>query len=167
MRAASGKLCCLMRLASESGSIIRRKDGMSAPWILIVGMLVVVCGVLLLKLHALLSLIAGGLVVALLTPANNTYRAAARLVAIPIEAIDPATGTVTLKADKSRPAEGAVLLVLRLGQRGEVQPIGSLRVTSGGGAKTFLAKAAATIEVDRRDLVIEPAKMPPRASRRS
>ena len=44
---------------------------MNALLILLIGTGVVVCGVLLLRLHAFLSLIAGALVVALLSPMKN------------------------------------------------------------------------------------------------
>src|SRR4051794_32549307 len=44
---------------------------MNAIAILLIGMAVVVCGVLLLRLHAFLSLIAGALAVALLSPMPN------------------------------------------------------------------------------------------------
>src|SRR5947209_4486819 len=127
---------------------------MSAPFILIVGMIVVVCGVLVLRLHALLSLIAGGLVVALLTPPNNTYRAAARLAAMEIESIDQTTHRVTLRS-KSKPAAGMTLWLL---QGRDLNRIGALHVLEGGGKETIVTEATDSAVIDRRDLAIEPIK---------
>ncbi len=128
---------------------------MSAPLILLVGMSVVVCGVLVLRLHALLSLIAGGLVVALLTPTFYTYRSLARSNANGIDSIDSPTGIVTLRAAKERPAVGSTLLVLR-GR--ELHPVGKLQVLPGGAGESMPAKALDGFVPDRRDVVIETSK---------
>jgi GntP family gluconate:H+ symporter len=131
------------------------KGSMAAGWILLTGMAVVVCGVLVFRLHALLSLIAGGLVVALLTPSNNTYRAAARLSAMDIEAIHADADTITLKPGKERPSEGATLLVLR---GADLHRIGTLRVLPGAPTDPLMAKRTGNFTVDRRDFVIDAAK---------
>lgn len=128
---------------------------MSVPLILLVGMLVVVCGVLVLRLHALLSLIAGGLVVALLTPTFYTYRSLARSSANGIDSIDAPTGIVTLRAAKERPSVGSTLLVLR-GR--ELHPVGKLQVLPGGAGESMQAGALDGFVPDRRDVVIEASK---------
>ena len=127
---------------------------MSAAWILIVGMLVVVCGVLVLRLHALLALIAGGLVVALLTPAANAYRTAARLAAIEVESVDSSSHLVMLRM-KGKPAVGMNLLVLR-GR--DLHRVGMLRIGAGGGKDVVMTEALDGVEIDRRDVIIEPEK---------
>ncbi len=59
---------------------------MNPLWILLIGMAVVIGGILLLRLHAFLALIAAALVVALLTPRTDIYHFALRSAAAAVPA---------------------------------------------------------------------------------
>lgn len=137
---------------------------MNPLWILLIGMLVVVGGVLVLRLHAFLALIAGAIVVALLTPTPSTYRFALRGGSIAIASIDAGDAVVHLKADKAKLPEksppGTPLLVLRPEGDGYRQ-IGTLHVlaeqpTEGQVTARLAAKEAGAM-VEKTDVVISPA----------
>src|SRR5581483_8306717 len=97
--------------------------------ILLIGMVVVVGGILLLRLHAFLSLIAGALVVAVLLKTPYLYRHSLRDGAAKVIRADPDRGTVTLKP-KNPLLDGAPLLVLApTNARDGYAPVATLRVT--------------------------------------
>jgi GntP family gluconate:H+ symporter len=60
---------------------------MNPIWLLLIGMVVVIGGVLLLRLHVFLAMILGALVVALATPQNAIYQSSVRTNAIAIKSI--------------------------------------------------------------------------------
>src|SRR5439155_13092502 len=87
-------------------------EPMNPLLILLIGMTVVVGGILLLRLHAFLALIAGAIVVALLTPGTYVYRFTLRSGAIPVARIDAEHRTVILKT-KQPLVEDSTLIALR------------------------------------------------------
>jgi GntP family gluconate:H+ symporter len=82
---------------------------MNPLWILLIGMTIVIGGILILRMHAFLSLIAAALVVALLTPASYVYRFSLRAGAAEIAGSDGSTVTLRLKPP---PPVGSPLLLL-------------------------------------------------------
>lgn len=128
--------------------------------ILLIGMVVVVGGILLLRLHAFLSLIAGALVVALLTPTPYLYRFELRAGAEKVIRSDAAGGTVTLKP-KVALLDGTPLLVLApAATREGYARVATLRVAATDASGLATAKVvngdASLPELDRA-LVVEPA----------
>src|SRR4051812_18786420 len=100
---------------------------MNPLWILLIGMAVVVGGVLALRLHAFLALLAGAIVVALLTPASFAYRFGLRTGAREVLSYDAPTRLVTLKRTKTDLLEGTPLQIFRLTNRG-AKHVASVRV---------------------------------------
>jgi gluconate:H+ symporter, GntP family len=98
--------------------------------ILLTGVLVVVGGVLLLRLHAFLALLLGALIVGLLTPAANIERHAVQKDAAPVVATDPAAREVTLKLTEKQGARPGMLylLVRRDPATGRYESAGELQV---------------------------------------
>jgi GntP family gluconate:H+ symporter len=72
---------------------------MNPIWLLVIGMVVVVGGVLVLRLHAFLALVLGTLVVAMLTPTQAVYRHALRGAMMPAAAADPGSQGNTFTID--------------------------------------------------------------------
>jgi gluconate:H+ symporter, GntP family len=105
---------------------------MNPLWILLIGMVVVVGGVLALRLHAFLALILGALVVAALTPADAVYRQALRgdrefRVATATVVGDKAV--LTFNPGKVKVAPGTSLQVTKAGD-GPVAVVGTATVKS-------------------------------------
>ncbi len=127
--------------------------------ILLIGMAVVVGGVLVFRLHAFLSLIAGALVVGLLTPGVFTYRYAIHAAAIEVISIDEHTGMVVLRS-KEKFSGDTPLLVLResMGAERGFERIGVLRVRGGGvtaGEQIQAAMVDPTIKVRAGDVIVK------------
>ena len=76
--------------------------------IVLVGTVVMVTCLMVFRLHAFLALVAGALVVCLLTPAGIRHWQALRPGAVPVAAWDPAAGIVTFDPKAKLPAEGRV-----------------------------------------------------------
>src|SRR5215472_7482441 len=83
---------------------------MNAPLLLTLGMIVVVLGILVFKLHAFLALIAGALVVAVLTPTRATYLTAVRASAE--ELVQSDAGSLAIHAKPHRFPDGAILTIV-------------------------------------------------------
>jgi GntP family gluconate:H+ symporter len=83
---------------------------MNPLWIVMIGVAVVVGGILLLRLHAFLALIAGAVIVALLTPASLIYRFSLRTGELTWTQ-SAGESAIHLKS-KSAPAAGQLLVVL-------------------------------------------------------
>ena len=119
--------------------------------VLLVGMVIVIAGVLLLRLHAFLALGAGALAVALLTPSqavfqNELQTHSATVVALVNE------GEVEL-----RPARGYLVSLgtyqIYRSMKHEMQPVGQVVVTAfGKGAVVQIANA--TVSVERKDRLV-------------
>jgi len=108
---------------------------MNPLWILLIGMVVVVGGVLALRLHAFLALVLGALVVALLTPQHVTYRFALRSKQMVVtEVIQAGPGlAASFNAGKAKHAAGTPLVLLKVHpEHGPVQ-IATARVTEHAG----------------------------------
>src|SRR5947209_1915678 len=114
---------------------------MNPLWILAMGMAVVVTGVLGLRLHAFLSLIAGAMVVGLLTPRANVYRFGLRTSAVEIESIQP-DGKVVLHSGKNTPGAGSTLVAMRRGADGTPRQAATLRVEGGTPALATVQQGA-------------------------
>jgi GntP family gluconate:H+ symporter len=127
---------------------------MNAPLLLLIGMVVVVVGILVFKLHAFLALIGGAIVVAVLTPARSTFLTAVRAAAIDVQSIDTA-GNLTLRAKPNQFADGATLTVVP-SEPAPTRTSGKLRVSHEAGAT--LAKPLDGYLVRHGDLVIDPTK---------
>lgn len=135
---------------------------MNPVLILVAGMVVVVGGVLVLRLHAFLSLTVGALVVAWLTPpgyvARHAARDAARAAGLKLRSFDPATGTAVFDSSKSGLMTGAPLVVLRP-TGGGYEKVGTLQVTGPSDRAGVVAAAASSGPVpwlSASDLVVEP-----------
>jgi GntP family gluconate:H+ symporter len=85
---------------------------MNPLWILLIGMAVVIGGIFILRLHAFISLLAGAVAVALLTPSVNVYRSALRAAAIPVIRSSLPTNTFRLNP-REKVMAGTTLLVMR------------------------------------------------------
>ena len=129
--------------------------------ILVAGMVVVVGGVLVLRLHAFLALVCGALVVAALTPGGLSTRYAAREAAralgLRFVAADPSGQAVKLAGGKGTVAPGATLVVLRPGRRG-VERVATLGVLTADkdSVLAFVRDGAAAKSLSKDDLVLEP-----------
>lgn len=108
---------------------------MESTWItlgiLLVGVIVVVGGVLVLRLHAFLALTLGALLVGMLTPGANIERHAVEQNAIEALSVG-ADGHVVLSADpRDALSAGTRLLLIRVNERtGRYEDIAELKVTS-------------------------------------
>lgn len=134
---------------------------MNPLWILLLGMAVVVGGILLLRLHAFLALIAGALLVALLTPSGYVYRYTLRSSALPVAGVDAERSAVLLKP-KQALAEGTTLLVMRPASTATgYERIGTLlvgtRTEKGGETRATILSGSATVVAERDVLVVDPA----------
>jgi len=136
---------------------------MNPFWILLIGMVVVVGGVLALRLHAFLALVCGALVVAGLTPRGQVARYAAREAARATGlAVARQTGpSVSFTTGKVAPAPGTRLVVLRPTRDGYSRLV-SLRVVTTDPQSTRAEPEAggAPPEVRPDDLVIEAHQEP-------
>ena len=134
---------------------------MNALLILLIGIVVVVGSVLVLKLHALLALILGAVVVVILTPTNNVFRSSARPAAFTIQSIDSATGIVTIinhNRLKEKLSTGAELVCL---SNSELNQIGFLKVETAN--KDTIVATARLIKGNLPEpnaIVIEKSKEP-------
>jgi len=129
--------------------------------ILLIGMAVVIGGILLLRLHAFLSLLAGGLVVAILTPNANIYRFTLRSGGIDVSGADVTTRTVYLKA-KQKLLNGTPLLVLEPSPAAPgYKQIATLRAGSAdadGRISASIVSGNPPLPLPKDDFVIESAK---------
>ncbi len=125
--------------------------------IVLIGVAVVIGGILALRLHAFLSLVAGALVIALLTPAATVYRFSLRTGEVDF-ARSTNDGAVELKSKSTRP-EGAALDLLAQTPAG-LKQISTLRITS---TLTKNTQQAAIISGDKTrpiapaDVIVDPA----------
>src|SRR3954447_13790943 len=128
---------------------------MSPLWIILIGMAVVVGGILVLRLHAFLSLIVGALVVALLTPTPFLYRYSLRAGAIDLESVDVANKSVVLKP-KAKLIDGSPLYVFAPAptQSGYKQ-VATLRVTGANTAQLVSGEFSPTLS--STDFIVDPA----------
>lgn len=106
---------------------------MESAWgtlvILLAGVLVVVGGVLLLRLHAFLALLLGALLVGTLTPAINVERHAIQKEAASITSVNAAAREVTLKLSEKETRPGVLYLVTRRSSAsGHFESVGELQV---------------------------------------
>jgi gluconate:H+ symporter, GntP family len=144
---------------------------MNPLWILLIGMVVVVGGVSLLRLHAFLALILAAMVVAALTPPAVLQQFSLRDADKRFQLISAngETKELTLKAAKTLPMPGAPLVVLRQQADGAIRRIATLRVNEVRG-QTVLATVTerkdpgegtggtASIAVQATDIIVEPAQ---------
>src|SRR5947209_8728872 len=129
--------------------------------ILLIGMTVVIGGILLLRLHAFLSLMAGALAVALLTPTLNVYRFTLRSGGVDIVGFDPSAHVVLLKS-KQKLLAGTPLLVLQPANTASgYRQAATLRVTGQDAEGRILATIASgdvALPLPKQDFVVEPVK---------
>lgn len=132
---------------------------MNPLWILLIGMVVVVGSVLALRLHAFLALVLGALVVAALTPADNTYRHALRekeMVVTSVSAIGD-KAVLTFAVGKAKLVAGSPLELLRAGPNGiESHGMATVRDAGAGIATAEIAVRADWTPV-AGDLLLHPA----------
>ncbi len=135
---------------------------MSPLWILLLGMVIVVGGVLVLRIHAFLALILGALVVSLLTPRTSIYHHELRTNAVSVVSVDAEDQTVTLGAGSSDGVlVGTIFTVLRLDPADEAyQQVAVLQVerADGNQAVAGLIGVETTFRMAKDDLVILPAQ---------
>ncbi|HYE16821.1 MAG TPA: hypothetical protein VEA69_00130, partial [Tepidisphaeraceae bacterium] len=124
---------------------------------LLIGMGIVVGGVLALRLHPFLALVAGGLAVAALTPGGALYRFGLRDGRYTIVSTEDAGRTVVLQG-KGKLVEGMPLTVLRAGPGGEIKSVSGLTVTGAAKEKgQYRARVPDGIaDVAASDWVVEP-----------
>src|SRR5687768_14705304 len=84
---------------------------MNPIWLLLIGMVVVIGGVLALRLHAFLALVLGALVVAILTPRESTYLHALRPQAMMVKNWSADRSHVTINTGKRTVPVGAPLVL--------------------------------------------------------
>ncbi len=106
---------------------------MESAWgtlvILLAGVLVVVGGVLLLRLHAFLALLLGALLVGTLTPAVNVERYAIQKEAATVAAVNESAREVTLKLSEKETRPGVLYLITRRSSAsGHYESVGELQV---------------------------------------
>lgn len=134
---------------------------MSPLWILFIGMIIVVGGVLVLRMHAFLALIFGALAVAILTPQSAIYNQDLRSSALTITSVSANGQSATLSAGSSDGlVEGTVLMVMRQLDGSDVyKPVASLQVESlnGGQATTQLVSPTPSFQLATSDLVLIPS----------
>jgi GntP family gluconate:H+ symporter len=124
-------------------------------------MAVVVGGILLLRLHAFLSLVAGGLVVALLTPASAVYRYTLRANAIEFITSHEAEPTPSIKP-KQKLLAGTPLLVLRLSSDGaRYNTVATIQTTTDADANHSttprVVTGASALPMQSGDFIVDPA----------
>lgn len=86
---------------------------MSPLLILLIAVLIVVGGVLVLRLHAALALLAAAIIIALLTPSEFVYQHEVVSVACRIVEVDADDGLVTLQSGRGKPVIGGRQAILR------------------------------------------------------
>ncbi|MEZ0265478.1 MAG: GntP family permease [Phycisphaerae bacterium] len=94
---------------------------------LLIGMGIVVGGVLALRLHPFLALVAGGLAVAALTPAGALYRFGLRDGSYKVVGTEE-SGRIAVIQGKGKLTEGMPLMVLQAGADGGLQTVGGVTV---------------------------------------
>lgn len=98
--------------------------------IVLLGMLVVVGGILVLKLHAFLALTAGALLVALLTPSRYVYQSEVHTAGVSVVSFDPATGRAELRLGKRQKLISGRQIVLRPNeQTGALDEVGEVQLS--------------------------------------
>ena len=133
--------------------------------IILAGILVVVGGVLVLKLHAFLALTLGALVVAVMTPSLAIQRHALSKLAVKFQvqpvAHDsaapnkPESASVDVMLDNDRPA-GTLDVVRFDTDRQQFVQIGMLRLAQPGKRGAFIASAESSVGIRSSDLVVPP-----------
>lgn len=138
---------------------------MSPLWILLIGMVVVVGGVLALRLHAFLALILGAIVVAILTPSQYRQRHALQDPDKRYQLVSTEGTALTLRAEKLNPVVGTRLIVLRLNDTGAPVRVGTLEVDgvrerTEGSKKIRLigVRTDGTVTVTNSDVIVDPAQ---------
>jgi GntP family gluconate:H+ symporter len=130
---------------------------MDPMWILLIGVVIVVGGVLWLRLHAFLALIAGALVVGAMTPVTSVERYALEESGGEIVEIDRDEGFVRIRpAGKQSLRPGSVLLVYPRRGGGANEPLGQLEVERTDGAVLASISSAQAETFHVGDLVVEP-----------
>jgi GntP family gluconate:H+ symporter len=132
------------------GSDILAKDTMNPLWILLIGVAVIVGGILILRLHTFLALIAGALAVAALTPNALVYRFTLR--SGEIHWTDSGDGTVEFKSKTTR-LNGSPLLALALTKDG-YQQVATLQTT---GTRAHIVSGQPIAHLNPGDILIDPA----------
>ena len=136
---------------------------MEALWILLVGVVIVVGGVLLLRLHAFLALTLGALAVALLTPTENVERYEIEKAAVKILAIDAVGSTIELAlSEKQGASADTILHLLRpTPEGGSLEKIASLQfveLLDDGRSRWRISNATDLAKVQPDDVVVHPLK---------
>lgn len=128
--------------------------------ILLIGMFVVIAGVLVLRVHAVLALIAGALIVSILTPRENVYEHELRQTAVSVSHVED-DGTVVLnRGASSGIVEGSTFLVLRRSNSsGRYETVGQIRVehVESGSAGARIHGASDDDRLGSDDLIVPPS----------
>lgn len=133
-------------------------NGMHALLIALIGMIIVVVGILVLRLHAFLALILAALVVTILTPRDNIEQSIIRTNAVQIESVDgPIVNLRTIGNQKV--IEGNNWL-LEINDQGDLEPVSkvSLSATGNGGEYSFMVEDAAN-SADSGDYVLHSTQL--------
>lgn len=139
---------------------------MDPLWILLVGVVIVVGGVLWLRLHAFLALIAAALVVASITPARSVERYQLEENSGEIIEIDREPGFVTIRpSGKQALRPGSVLLVYPARGASANEPIGQLEVSPGDDGIRAKIDSAGLENIRIGDRVVEPTAAKAAAAR--
>jgi GntP family gluconate:H+ symporter len=117
--------------------------------VLAIGVLIVVGGVLVFRLHAFLALIFAALVVALLTPAAVVERTLIHEKGAPIDSVDPAEGQIRLAiGEKYKVALETPYVIVRAENGAAQHDVGTLRFESLAAADA-VSQALVVTEEDR------------------
>ncbi|HUF09991.1 MAG TPA: SLC13 family permease [Rhodothermales bacterium] len=128
--------------------------------ILLIGMVVVVAGVLVLRVHAFLALIAGALIVSILTPRENVYEHELRQAAVSVSNIED-DGTIVLgKGTASGLVDGSTFIALRrLDSSRRYEPVGRIQIdrAEGSSSRARFHAEGDSDRLDSDDFVVPPA----------
>lgn len=133
-------------------------NGMHALLIALIGMIIVVVGILVLRLHAFLALILAALVVTILTPRENIEQSIIRTNAVQIDRVDgPIVSLRTIGNQKV--IEGNNWL-LEINEKGALEPVSkvSLSATGNAGGYTLIVENAAN-SADSGDYILHSTQL--------
>ncbi|MEX0321613.1 MAG: GntP family permease [Puniceicoccaceae bacterium] len=131
---------------------------MHALLIALIGMIIVVVGILVLRLHAFLALILAALVVTILTPRENIEQSIIRTNAVQIDRVDgPIVSLRTIGNQKV--IEGNNWL-LEINEKGALEPVSkvSLSATGNAGGYTLIVENAAN-SADSGDYILHSTQL--------
>jgi len=128
--------------------------------ILLIGMFVVIAGVLVLRVHAVLALLAAALIVSLLTPHMNVYEHELRQAAVSVSDVQEDGSIVISKGTSSGIIDGSTFLLLRPSEStGHYEAVARVRVEHAdpGSARARMYGGESDVRLGPDDLIVPPA----------